>query len=455
MAPANLWPVLFITLSLLYVLYNHSSSAKRSFVIGWFFGFGYFLFGLSWIGNALLVEGNDYKWAWPLAVMGLPVILAFFPACALGAGKKITNPRSIFGFLGFVSLYLIFEWLRGHIFTGFPWNLFGYTWAEILPIAQIVYPTDIYGLTWLTLLWASLGGFLLLRRDRPALILAGVVAGSFVLTYAYGAIRLAQNPDTFTDTNIRIVQANIAQEDKWNRNKLYENLEQHIRLSLPDEQTHTPTLIIWPETAIVDWLYEDPFVRKKITDMLKSYDGDAVLITGMLRHDVQSTNIYNSIVQINKSGLIEATYNKSHLVPFGEYIPFQKIIPLRTVTQFSGFNSGEGPTSINTLNNISYAPTVCYEIIFSGNVIDKTQKQPSFILTVTNDAWYGDSAGPYQHYTQALFRAIEEGVPVVRAANTGISGIISPSGHKLGKYELLQKHSEELLLPAQNHVSGK
>ncbi len=451
MAPANIWGALFVTLSLLYVIYSLTKNTKQAFIVGWLFGFGYFLFSLSWIGNALLVEGNDYKWAWPLAVAGLPFVLAFFPACAIALARRFSDPKRVVGFVSFVVLYIIFEWLRGHIFTGFPWNLFGYTWVDTLSIAQTAYPLGIYGLSFLTLLWASLAGFLYVQRDIWVFKLVAAVLVSFVFSYMYGDLRLGQNPDVFTNTNVKIIQANIAQKDKWDRNKLYDNLERHIQLSMPDDETdiYAPIIIVWPETAMVDWLYDDPFVRKSIIEMLSAYQGEAALITGVLRHDMQSASIYNSIVQINKDGEIGGIYDKSHLVPFGEYIPFQEFIPLRPITNFSGFAAGSGAKSLSVFNqnSLHYAPTICYEIIFSGAIIDPTQPKPDFILTVTNDAWYGDSAGPYQHYTKAVFRAIEEGTPVVRVANTGISGLISSFGREHGRSEILKEYSKTIGIP--------
>lgn len=451
MAPFNIWGILFVTLCIFYMALATARTAWRGFALGWLFGFGYFVAGLWWIGNALLVEGNDFAWAWPLAVIGLPFILAFFFAVA-GAGiHRLTAPYTWQGYFGFAAILTGCEWLRGHIFTGFPWNLFGYTWADVPPLLQIAFYLDAYGLTALTILWASLGGFIATAyaNQRPWKTTVLLVMLSAFICLGVGAYRLQEptQPDN-TGYTIRIVQPNIAQAEKWDRDKIWDHFNHTLDLSRPPQSRPGKTIVVWPETAIGPWVLKDGFAMQEIAAMLNEFDPPATLITGALRHDEATGAYFNSIISISGDGSIGGIYNKHHLVPFGEYIPFQHIIPLKTVTQFSGFEAGPGPQTIEGAPGFFYNPAICYEIIFPGTVVDKSAPSlTNAIITVTNDAWYGDSPGPYQHFTAARFRAVEEGLPVIRAANTGISGVISPKGQILEQSSLLESFVGETQLP--------
>ncbi len=455
MAPASLWPALFVGLSTLYIALVKAHATKTAFLYGWLFGFGYFLFGLSWIGNALLIEGNPYKWAWPLAVSGLPFILSFFTASACALSKHFSDLKKISGFLSFCSLMIIFEWLRGHVFTGFPWNLFGYTWGEILPLIQVVSLSDIYLLSFLTVLWATLPGYLYISvkdkdKMKQALILALLILSSFIATYGYGSWRLNNaSLEYHEDIEIRIVQPNIEQKDKWDRAKMMSNFQKLLDLSRPDSHSNKTTYIIWPETALSQWFLQDKISREQISMLLTSYENSAILITGALRNDLEKEEYFNSLIIMNTNGEITNIYNKHHLVPFGEYIPFQKWIPLTPVVNFTGFVKGNGPQTYKTPEGLSYLPLICYEAIFPGKA-QKENLSPDFIINITNDAWYGKSAGPYQHFMQNKFRALETGTPLVRSANTGISALIDPYGRVTGISGLFETSSNTMKLPKKN-----
>ncbi len=456
MAPWNAWPVLLVSLSALYVLIAQSRAPRAAFFYGWLFSFSYFLFGLLWVGNALLVKGNPYAWAWPLAVCGLPLLLSFFPALGLYAARKFGNLSDGRGFLAFTAFFAGSEWLRGYLFTGFPWNLFGYTWAGLPEMIQNVAVGNIYFLTWLTVFWFSLPGFLFLKsgtkKENTGLVLFAVF--SFVLCFGFGYWRLAGAPSGPSEksVHIKLVQPSIPQDEKWERELMIRHFSRQVALSRAEgEQPGGTTFIIWPETSLSYWLAQDPSAIGMIRDALRSYSGTAYLLTGMLRHDPEQKKYFNSLVMIDRDGTISNVYDKHHLVPFGEYIPYQPWIPLRPVVQFTGFASGRGPQTFTTPEGISYSPVICYEIIFSGMLTDRPGA-PDFIVNVTNDAWYGISPGPHQHFTQAVFRAVEEGIPVVRAANTGFSGLIDPYGRIMEKSELFQEYEKILALPAKNMV---
>ena len=449
MAPLNFWPVLFISLPALYACTLFARSGKMGFLYGWLFGFGYFAFSLSWIGNALLVDGNPYKWAWPLAVSGLPALLAFYFAFAALVAKKLLNLRSIWGWFGIVATFYIFEWLRGHLFTGFPWNVFGYTWADHLPILQILSISDVYFLTWLTVLWACVPACIFMHLRRHKIIIGLTALLTFGGCYLFGTWQLQQAVTYHDNLNIRLVQPNIAQHEKWDATKMAEHFQNMLDLSRNKDNIAVPTIIVWPETALSYRIYNNPQAQAAIRDILDSYPEASALVTGMLRYNPIENSYANSIVTIDKKGHMTNIYDKHHLVPFGEYIPFQKWIPLPPVTQFQGFEQGSGLKTLELTTGHTYSPLVCYEILFPGKSIAQ-QVPPDFIINVTNDAWYGFSAGPHQHFTQAVFRAIETGTPVIRAANTGFSALIYPKGSQKGLTNLFQTSTRDLRIPRKN-----
>ena len=451
MAPTNYWFLLFPALSILYASITASRNSAIAALLGWAFSFGYFGLGMWWIGNALLVEGNDYAWAWPLTVSVLPAGLALYTALAGFVIKRFTHLQTLPGFLGFAAILSLSEFARGHLFTGFPWNLYGYSWAEFLEIAQLASLHNIYGLSFITILWAALPGYLFAgRASSPVtktLVTALLVAG-FAGAYAYGHTRLQNHPTAFRDDiSIRLVQPNTPQEDKWNRDLLQPNFEQLVSLSRSDGTEAPTTYIIWPETALNYMVMRDPFNQEILRDALQSYDGNAYLLAGTMLRDPITEDYTNSLLFFDQNANNTMAYDKAHLVPFGEYIPFQKWIPLKPVAQFQGLKSGPGPRHFSTPEGLTYSPLVCYEIIFPSRVTQRSATKPDFIVNVTNDAWYGDSPGPYQHFVQARFRAIEEGVPVIRAANTGISGVIDSFGRPVYKTRLFETNTEDILLP--------
>jgi apolipoprotein N-acyltransferase len=452
MAPANFWPILFVALGGLYYFLSSAASLRTSFALGWLFGFGYFVCGLYWTGNALLVEGNPFVWVYPLAIGGLPVLLAVFPAIAATLSVRFFRFDRLDGYLAFSSLYVLFEWVRGHIFTGFPWNLFGYTWIDVLPIVQIVWLSDTYVLTWLTLLWVTMPAFVLLwdASTKHKIALGGFVIASFIGVYVYGHNRISGYVPSYQDNiRVKVVQPNIPQHEKWNSTRMADNFFKHVRMSYPSDHSEETTYIIWPETALHYAYATDSAAMSVLTQALSSYSGKAYLFTGLLRRDFEKDEIGNALVMIDSEGEISNIYDKHHLVPFGEYIPLQKWIPVKPIVQFSGFTEGEGLMSFATPEGLSYSPLVCYEVIFPNKAALRGKDQrPDFIITVTNDGWYGDSAGPRQHYIQAAFRAVEEGMPLVRAANTGISGVVDPLGRSLVKIPLMSEGTEISALPA-------
>ena len=437
-APYDLWYLIFPCFGLFYYLYACAGNKTQVFLTGFVFGIGYFVTGLNWIGNALLVEGNEYRWVWPLAVIALPTLLALFTALYTTISHMLFRKNTFGGFIGFCLLLVMSEWVRGYAFTGFPWNLYGYGWLSVLPMAQSVSLFGPYGLTLLTIFWgASLGFLLSAPRNIPALVIAVLTAG---LVYGFGVWRLSDVVvKSLPDKAVHIVQPNIPQADKWNTEKLAVNFDKIIALSnVPDKEKET--LIVWPETAIPPIFIGSAAVSERVRSLL--YE-KVYLLTGALEMEqgyyTYDRKYYNSLMAWEWSDKEPLRmYSKSHLVPFGEYIPFQKFIPLRPVAQFTGFQKGDGPATMGVGYFSIFSPLICYEIIFPHKAVNQDMDRPDFILTITNDAWYGDSAGPRQHFAQARFRAIEQGLPVIRSANTGISGAIDPYGRVLQKLDLMQ-----------------
>ncbi len=437
MPPVALWPLMFLCFSLFYLLLS-GQQGWRSYTLGWLFGFGYFLLGLYWIGNALLVPGNPFKWVWPLTIAGLPVLLAIFTGTSCWLVTRFARLHSWTGYIAFVGFLALGEWLRGHIFTGFPWNLYGYAWAKHLPMIQTVSVIGTYGLSLLTLAWAVLPGFLMLSRPgRRTVSLAALALVTTVnFCWIWGSHRLEKNPGQFRDdVVIRIVQPNIAQEDKWDRDKIGENLETTIRHSAAPKRPDTTTITVWPETAISDHIAENENAAHAIRQGVFGDRLNDRLIAGVLRHgtdDAGDPLYFNSLILYGPEMTALATYDKSHLVPFGEYIPLNNILPMRPFVDFAGFTPGPGLATQSVDGTPPFSGLVCYEVIFPG-AVTSPDMDAVWLVNVTNDGWYGDSAGPYQHLTKAIFRAAEEGLPLARSANTGISAIIDPYGRVLGR----------------------
>lgn len=441
MPPTAWWPLLFVGLSVFYFMLSRTTG-WRSFLTGWLFGLGYFLFGLYWIGNALLVPGNDFKWVWPLAILGLPVGLSIFTGLAALSATKLADLKTWRGYGVFVVCLMLSEWLRGTILSGFPWNLYGYAWTNVLPMVQSVSIFGAYGLSLISVLWAVLPGFLLISKPSRLVVQAciAVILISMAGLYGWGAYHLKANPTRERDDIIiRIVQPNISQEDKLSGRNIAQNVRHMVDQSIAIPFTPNKTYaIIWPETAISDYVMQDSGAINFIKSSLmpdKDKDMNRFLISGTLRHETNEageTRYYNSIVTYDRNLMPVDHSDKSHLVPFGEYIPFKDIIPLQPFVRFAGFTSGGGVKTQTVESLPAFSGLICYEVIFPG-AATTNNPYPEWIVTVTNDGWYGDSPGPYQHLGMAIFRAVEQGIPMVRSANTGISTVVDPQGRSLQK----------------------
>jgi len=451
MGPYFLWPVLLICLSLYWVVFTSFANDKtwKSFLSGFLFGFGFFVSGLWWIGNALLVGGNEFKWAYPFAVCGLPLLLSIFPTLALGCVRIFAAGRSLKSFLAFIVMMFLSEFIRGTCFTGFPWNLSGMTWTNNLAVLQILSIGGVYLLSALTLFMFTAPAFAV-KGDSPKSLRALVfilALGTGCGLYIFGADRLAHNPTTFNqDVVVQMIQPNIKQEDKWNPDKHWDNFRTTISLIEPVDkwQNAKTRVVIMPETTLTYHDFDAEQAIQNIKGRLSGYNEKNIyLLSGILLRD--EVGYHNSLAVFDKDMNFLESFDKFHLVPFGEYIPFQNYIPIPTVTEFSGFAEGAGPRTLSHPNLPPFAPLVCYEVIFPGEVT--AAPRPEWMVNVTNDAWYGVSPGPFQHFAQAQYRAIEEGLPMVRVAQTGISAIIDPYGRVTTVSGLNGEANTEGLLP--------
>ena len=445
LAPIDAWPVLFLTFPVLIWQIDGAVSgrwggAAAAAIVGWCFGFGYFLAGLYWVGYAFLVDAKTFGWLLPIAVVGLPAYLALYTAAGFAAARLIwvRGPERV---LALAATLTVTEWLRGHMLSGFPWNTFGYVLSEPLALAQGVSLVGVWGLTFLAIAIFSTPAVAADdRADTPRPlrpVLAGLVA--LVAIAAYGEFRLASNPSTFVDgVHLRIMQPNLQQDEKFNYNAKDSVMERYLRLS--DRATgpqstgvRDVTHLIWPEAAFPFFLTREPEALAQIVHMLQP---NTVLITGAVRPgqpepDGRTRRAYNSIYVIDHNGSIDGIYDKVHLVPFGEYLPFQDLLErlgLQQLTKMTGgFLSGDRRRAMDVPNAPKMLPLICYEAIFPGAAVPPGER-PGWIVNVTNDGWFGLSSGPYQHFQQARMLAIAEGLPLVRAANTGISAVVDPVG---------------------------
>jgi apolipoprotein N-acyltransferase len=444
MPPFNIFPILAVTLPIVVWLIDGTDAAggriagiAASGWIGWCFGFGYFVAGLWWIGAAFLVDADDFAWLMPAAVVALPAGLALFYAGGL-ALARLMWPVGAARILVLALALGGAEWLRGHVLTGFPWNSLGYALADNAWLGQAAAVIGMEGLTPVAIAVFAAPATLidagLARRRWVPSALAVLVLAALA---GYGAHRLGSDGNAaVAGVNVRIVQPAIAEIDKLKAVRKADIVDRYLALS---RQTTGPnrrgmadvSLLVWPESAFPFFLERAPAVLQEIGDLLPA---TATLITGAARADTSapgSPKFYNSMRVIAGDGSIVGTYDKVHLVPFGEFLPWQSMlnaIGLHTLTRkVGGFSAGAGRTTLLLPNGLKVAPMICYEAIFPRAAVDRSDR-PDMLVNVTNDAWFGDTPGPYQHLAQARVRAIEEGLPLLRAANTGISAVIDPYG---------------------------
>ncbi len=399
-----------------------------AFVTGWWFGFGYFLAGLWWIGNALLVEADSFAWALPLAILGLPALLAFFYGFA-AAIARVLWADGLGRIFALAFGFGLAEWLRGFLFTGFPWNSIGYAAMPTPMLMQSVSLVGLAGMNALAVFVFASPALLASARDRRF----GAVLATLVVAAHVGFGLWRQPPAAEKTLAIRAVQPSIDQTEKWDadvRDRIFKTYLD-MTTAKPEDGKPRPDLIVWPETAVPFLFTERPEALAELGDALQ--DGQ-MLLAGAVRgegSDDVGARFYNSIVAIDDKGEIASAFDKIHLVPFGEYLPFEDILSRLGLTKIVAtpvsFSAGGSREPIAVPGGYKAIPLICYEVIFPYEVA-AIADEGDFILNITNDAWFGDTPGPYQHFRQAQVRAVETGLPLLRVANNGITAAISADG---------------------------
>jgi len=457
-APIFLFPAILLAFSGIWFFLDRAIEEKSSlwslFCLGWWFGLGHFAVGLYWIANALTVDLSAFWWVIPFALFGVPAILGVFTGVSFVL-TRFWPYRGISRAFAFAAIWVGMEWLRGHIFTGFPWNLVGYSWAFSLEMAQTASLGGVYALTLLTILMAVSLGYLVGRQAFARNVALSIYLIA-ILFWVWGKNRL-NHPDVVAPPSlaIRLVQPNIPQTLKWDLAKREENFQKLLKLTALPSSLPLKA-VIWPETAAPFFLEQDnPHRFMAIEKMPKN----ALLLAGSLRRTWPNETpfqVWNSLLVINGAGNVIAAYDKFHLVPFGEYLPFRNLFDalfgVGTIKKITAgtidFTAGPGPRTIALPEGFpTFSGLVCYEVIFPSAVISVTEPRPGWMINITNDGWYGRSSGPYQHLEIARFRAIEEGIPLVRAANSGVSAVYDAYGRNQGMLGLEKEGVLDVLLP--------
>ena len=450
--PVHAVVLLVPTLTGLLWLIESGRGIRSAFAAGWWFGVGHFVVGFYWVAHSFLVDAARYGWLAPFAVAGLAASLALFPAAAAALSRwsfrfAVGSPPG--RLLLSAAAWTALEWARGWILTGLPWNLIGSAWSFSVGVSQLAAVTGVYGLSLITFVVGA-SPALAIDGGRYGGRQAAVAFIVFGLLWLGGLARLpAEILGHVEGVRLRLVQPNIPQHLKWKPDLRAEHVRDLIRLSRQKPADDlSPTHILWPETAVPFNLVHDPALLALLGGVVPA---DGLLITGAPRTSAPGDpewRVWNSLHAIAAGGVVAATYDKVHLVPFGEYIPFRSVLRFGKLTQGRvDFTPGDShrPLILKGLPPVS--ALICFEVIFAGEVVDRDNR-PQWFLNITNDAWFGNSGGPYQHLAAARMRAIEQGLPLVRVSNTGISAIIGPYGRSIAELPLNRAGVIDAGLPA-------
>ena len=474
LAPVHFFPILFVTMPVFVWLLDGSVATVGSrwltkfwpaFRTGWLFGFGYFLAGLWWLGKAFLVDADGFLWLLPFAVLGLPAVLGLFwgLACALA---RLAWREGWSRLVALAAALTLMEYLRSVIWTGFPWNLFGYAFMPVPMMMQTSALIGTFGVTFLAFFVALSPGIFAPGDGRNPRRMRAILASAFVLLVAhisYGALILSSASDhNVPRMMLRLVQPNIDQREKWQDGAAPKIFQTYLDLSKSNTGPQTAsaaafTHIIWPESAFPFILAEQSAALAAIDDLLPD---TTTLITGGMRREIpvdgsKTEHVFNSALVLNGAGEITAARDKTRLVPFGEFLPFQTTLEslgFRQLTdQRGGFAAGSRRETVESQKWPAFLPLICYEIVYPGDMA-AAGARPQWLVNLTNDAWFGFTSGPYQHAHQARVRGVEEGLPIVRVANNGISFVSDPYGRvrkslPLGAQAVLDSRLPQALPP--------
>ncbi len=420
---------------------NADRPLRSAFWRGWLAGLAYFALGTWWIAEAFLVDIVAHGWIAPFAVAAMAGGVALFWGAAMVA-YRLTGATGVARVAVFAGVFAAFEWLRGHVLTGFPWNLPGETWRAGSAMSQSAALFGAYGLTWLTIWLAA--SVPLWREGRPGRIALGGAAATAVLLFAWGAARTSGTMPAASeagDLRVRIVQADIKQAAKYDPAHFRRIVDAYTGLTARPYPGRPADIVVWPEGAIPaavnDYLAPGTWTREAIEASLRP---GQTLLVGAYRYEgtPADTRYYNTLVAVRRTpeGLEPlGVYDKHRLVPFGEFLPMEGLLTAigfkALVHAPESFAPGGPPRPMQAAGLPPFQPLICYESLFPGFTRQGAALsglRPGFIVNVSNDAWFGRTSGPLQHLNLASYRAIEEGLPMLRATPTGVSAVITPLG---------------------------
>ncbi|MGB0497399.1 MAG: apolipoprotein N-acyltransferase [Rubricella sp.] len=440
-APVGFFPAFLILLPVLLWFVALAGTPARAALTGWIAGTAYFAVGLFWIVEPFLVDARVHGWMAPFALVFLAAGLALFWGAAFGLARWLA-PRGGLALAWAVAVsHTGFEAARAYLLTGFPWNLIAYGWLDT-PIAQVSALVGPHGLGFLTILAAGLVAFG--WRGVPVALAAGAALSAWI----WGDARMPETaPGREEPLTVRLVQPNAAQHLKWDPEWWPVFLERSVQYTAAPG---APDVIIWPETSL-PFLMNDPTLD--LAPLSRVAQGAPVIFGARRREPVPGwVDWYNMLVVLGDGGVVEATYDKHHLVPFGEFMPFSRFFARLDIQGIASESTGDyqpgpGPRVVDAAGLPPFVPLICYEAIFPHEV-RPAGPRAEWLVHITNDAWFGALVGPYQHLAQSRFRAIEQGLPVARAANTGVSAIIDPWGRIVDEIPLGQEGFADIALPA-------
>ena len=440
LAPWGLWPVTLVVLLAVPALFGTASSTRQAALIGWAFGIGWFAHGLIWIVEPFLVDAARFGWMAPFAIGLMAAGGGLFWAIAFGAAFRLGR-GDVTRVLALILTWSLVEFARAYLLTGFPWAALAQIWPghdTALLLAWI----GPHGLALITLLACLLPGLALLRSGRLAAKMASLLPA---LGMAAATLVLAQmRPEaaTLTGSTIRLIQPNAPQHQKWDPAFTRMFFQRQLDFTSAGPR---PDLIVWPETSVPALLDNAALALEAITQAAAG----APVVLGI--QSTRGARFYNSLIYMDAAGRMAGRYDKHHLVPFGEYVPLGNLAARFGLRGFAaqtgdGFSAGPGPVVLGLGGLGKALPLICYEVVFPQDV-GGTDDRPEFLLQITNDAWFGSRSGPYQHLAQARMRAIEQGLPMIRAANTGVSAVIDPWGRIIAQLALGQAGYVDADLP--------